>query len=85
LLLYGAQEREILWNYSVDEPASNQPTFDISEDTTPGDLDNTPPELPKGSSAPHHDGDDEESINDPTEQQTPPPAPDPVPRSKAKS
>jgi len=69
----------------LDEPASNQPPIDTSKDTTPGDLDNTPPELPKGSSAPHHNSDDEESINDPTEQQAPPPAPDPVPKSKAKS
>jgi transposase InsO family protein len=63
----------------LDEPPSNQPPNDASEDTTPGDLDFTPPEPPKGGSAPQPDGVDEVPVDEPDEPQAPPPAPDPVP------
>jgi transposase InsO family protein len=70
----------------LDEPPSNQPPLDF-EDTTPGDLDLSPPEPPKGSSAPHPDGDEEVPAvaDDPPEQQAPPHRPDPVPKPKGKS
>ena len=63
----------------VNEPRAHQPPIDATEDTTPGDLDTQPPAPIKGE-APEPDGaseapDDEE----PTEQLTPPPAPEPVP------
>jgi transposase InsO family protein len=70
----------------LDEPPSNQPPLDF-EDTTPGDLDLSPPEPPKGSSAPQPDGVEEvpAKADDPPEQQAPPPRPDPVPKPKGKS
>jgi hypothetical protein len=70
----------------LDEPPSNQPPLDF-KDTTPGDLDLSPPEPPKGSSAPHPDGDEEvpADADDPPEQQALPHCPDPVPKPKGKS
>jgi transposase InsO family protein len=70
----------------LDEPPSNQPPLDF-EDTTPGDLDLSPPEPPKGSSAPQPDRVEEVPVkaDDPPEQQAPPPRPDPVPKPKGKS
>jgi hypothetical protein len=70
----------------LDEPPSNQPPLDF-EDTTPGDLDLSPPEPPKGSSTPHPDGDEEvpADTDDPPEQQALPHHPDPVPKPKGKS
>jgi hypothetical protein len=70
----------------LDEPPSNQPPLDF-EDTTPGDLDLSPPEPPKGSSAPQPNRVEEvpAKADDPPEQQALPPHPDPVPKPKGKS
>jgi hypothetical protein len=70
----------------LDEPPSNQPPLDF-EDTTPGDLDLSPPEPPKGSSTPQPNRVEEvpAKADDPPEQQALPPRPDPVPKPKGKS
>jgi hypothetical protein len=68
----------------LDGPPSIQPRHDLFDDPTPGDLDNIPPEQPKGRSAPSPTMDDEAAPDAPLEQQAPPPDPDPVPKPKPK-
>ena len=69
----------------LDEPPSIQPPHDLFDETTPGDIDNTPPKQPKGSSAPQP-GKVEEAADDAPQEQQALPIPDvPVPRCSARS
>src|SRR6201996_8281229 len=78
----GNRQGETRGTTHVDRSASNQPPYHASDDTTPGDLDDTPPELPKRRRAILPDGVDAappDSPGEPAQQHAPPPVPDPVP------
>lgn len=76
----GATKGKTRGTTRLDRPVSNQPPYDMSEDTTPGDFDDTPPEPPNGRRAPSPDGDDGPDHDEgPSKQHAPPSTPDPVP------
>src|SRR3984885_5518671 len=78
----GDRQGETRGTTRLNRPASNQPPYNASDDTTPGDLDNAPPELQERRRALLPDGVDAappDQPGDPAEQQAPPPVPDPVP------
>ena len=80
--LSGDKQGETYGTTHLNRPASNQPPYNASDDTTPSDLDLTPPEPPKRRHALQPDRVDaapSDNSEKPAEQHALPPVPDPVP------
>ena len=80
--LSGDKQGETRGITCLNRPASNQPPYYASDDTTPGDLDPAPPELPNRRHTLQPDRVDAappDNSEKPAEQHAPPPVTDPVP------
>ena len=80
--LSGDKQGETHGTTCLNRPASNQPPYNASDDTTPGDLDLAPPEPPKRRRTLQPDRVDAappDNSEKPAEQHALPPVPDPVP------
>ena len=80
--LSGDKQGETHGTTCLNRPASNQPPYNASDDTTSGDLDLAPPEPPKRRHTLQPDGVDAappDNSEKPAEQHALPPMPDPVP------
>ena len=80
--LSGDKQGETRGTTCLNRPASNQPPYNASDDTTPGDLDLAPPEPPKRRCALQPDRVDAappDNSEKPAEQHALPPVTDPVP------